>query len=106
MVTQKLTKAQKVTNFESLGKVTKEFDGKIISEESDSQIQVTLSTYKRVFSYSGGWRMLLLINLILLSQFLTDSMLTYKIGLWATDQKVQIENSARFAIQLVGVVCF
>ena len=35
MVTEKLTKAQKLENFESLGKVSKEFDGKIISEESD-----------------------------------------------------------------------
>ena len=104
--TKKLTIAQKLKNFEKLGQITKECDGKIISEESLEKIEVNKETYKKVFAYAGGWPAFIAMNVINLTQFFCRDITTYKIGQWAVGEGVQLENSSSFAVTLFGIVCF
>jgi hypothetical protein len=42
---QELSYSEKIEKFEKLGRITKEDDGKIITEENDEKIIVTWSSY-------------------------------------------------------------
>ena len=81
-----LSRTEKIQVFEKLGRITKESDGKIISEENDEQIEVNWKSYVSLVKYSGGWNRLLLLNISLIAIVYCETLLAYKIGEWAHNE--------------------
>ena len=85
-IEKELTYHEKLEKFEKLGKVTKEDDGKIISDENDEKIKITWKTYKKVLDYAGGWNRLIFLNITLIAKTYCETMLSYKLGEWAHNE--------------------
>lgn len=83
---------EKLEKFEKLGRVTKEDDGKIICEENKERIAVTWESYAMILKYAGGWSRLLFLNIALIVKTYCETMLSYKIGEWAHNEHLQLEN--------------
>ena len=50
-----MTDEDKIEKFKSIGKVSKDSDGKIILDENDEKVVVTFKSYSQLVSYGGGW---------------------------------------------------
>jgi hypothetical protein len=47
--------------FDKLGKVTKGHDGKIVKNENEEEIEVTMDQYIRLLKFCGGWNRLIIL---------------------------------------------
>ena len=52
---------QKMEMFDKLGKVTKGHDGKIVKNENEEEIEVTMDQYIRLLKFCGGWNRLIIL---------------------------------------------
>lgn len=84
--------------FELLGSVSKDNDGKIIKNENEEVIRVKLSTYADLIRLCGGWPQLLAVNVVLAGFVYFKIMTDYTCGQWASDQTVQKEKYKMFTI--------
>jgi len=50
-----MTDEDKIEKFMTIGKVSKESDGKIVLNENDEKVLVTFKSYSQLISYCGGW---------------------------------------------------
>jgi ABC-type proline/glycine betaine transport system ATPase subunit len=57
---------EKLRIFETLGRVTKEADGKIIKDENEEVIDVTMADYMVLLKTSGGWPQIIFLQLIMI----------------------------------------
>ena len=52
---EELTKDEKLEMFEKIGRVSKDNDGKIITNENEEEIVVTWKEYLKLLKFGGGW---------------------------------------------------
>ena len=50
-----LTDQEKIEKFKTIGKVSKDSDGKIITDENEEKVEVTFKSYCQLIKYGGGW---------------------------------------------------
>ena len=50
-----MTDEDKIEKFNSIGKVSKDSDGKIIADENKEKVEVTFKSYSQLVNYGGGW---------------------------------------------------
>jgi len=58
-----LTDEEILEKFKTIGRVSKDSDGKIISNENDEKVEVTFKSYSQLISYAGGWTGIIWANL-------------------------------------------
>ena len=68
--------------FESLGRLTKEDDGKIIKDENEEIIDVKMADYAMLLKISGGWPGLVLLQFIMVGFTICKIQTDYTIGEW------------------------
>ena len=83
--------------------VSKENDGKIINEENEERIIVTWRSYVELLNYSGGWKMLLFLNIVIIAIVYCETMISYKIGEWAHNEALQLENYNEFTLTIISL---
>ena len=69
--------------FDKLGKVTKGHDGKIVKNENEEEIEVTMDQYIRLLKYCGGWNRLIILQFIMIGFTICKIQTDYTIGKWA-----------------------
>ena len=50
-----ISEEDKLEKFKTIGRVSKEDDGKIIKDENDEIVTVSLKSYVELVKYCGGW---------------------------------------------------
>ena len=59
-----ITDQEKLDKFETIGRISKEQDGKIIKDENEEVVKVTLQSYRKLVAYGGGWVGIVWLNLL------------------------------------------
>lgn len=76
---------QLLEKFETIGKVSKENDGKIIADENDEKIKITFESFNKIIKYCGGWVGIIWINIFYALCPLIVVYNRYLIGKWTED---------------------
>ena len=69
--------------FETIGRVSKDNDGKIIKNENEEKIKVNIYEYLKLLKFCGGWNRFILLQLIMFGFTICKIQSDYSIGLWA-----------------------
>jgi hypothetical protein len=77
-----------LTAFEKLGNVTKENDGKILTNEDDEKADVTFSTYWKLIKYYGGLKFVIIYNISAIVFKYYETKVEYTMGLWSSDESI------------------
>ena len=56
-----MTREEKLQMFETIGRVSKDNDGKIIKNENEEKIKVNVYEYLKLLKFCGGWNRLILL---------------------------------------------
>ena len=59
-----ITDQEKLEKFETIGRISKEQDGKIIKDENEEVVKVNLQSYLKLINYGGGWVGIIWLNLL------------------------------------------
>jgi ATP-binding cassette subfamily C (CFTR/MRP) protein 1 len=76
---------KELEEFESLGKVTDDNDGRIIKDENKEIVNVEWSSYHWLIKLSGGYVNVIMLQLILSGFVYCKIQNDYTVGLWAAD---------------------
>jgi ABC-type multidrug transport system ATPase subunit len=52
---KELTDEEKIEKFKTIGRVSKDSDGKLITDENKEKVEVTFKSYSQLVKYGGGW---------------------------------------------------
>ena len=93
-----LTKYEKFQKFKTLGRISKEFDGKIIKDENEELIIVKMATYFKFIKAGGGYTLFILLNVTLMGLVWCKIQLDFTIGEWVlvTDKKEMDKKFGEF----------
>ena len=69
--------------FEKLGKTSGDKDGKIVKDENEEEIEVTMAQYVRLLKFCGGWNRLIILQFIMIGFTICKIQTDYTIGKWA-----------------------
>lgn len=82
---KQLTDEEILEKFKTIGRVSKDSDGKIIADENDEKVKVTFKSYSQLVNYGGGWTGIIWTNLFFILKVLIRVYNQYIIGQWAHD---------------------
>lgn len=97
-----LSKDQKLKRFKSLGKISKEDDGRIIDDEIDAKTTITWTDYMKAASMYGHWSNLLAINLLQMGISFIRINITYKMGQMA---EVASSSQDKYSQLIFSIIC-
>lgn len=84
-VVTRSTEADVVKEFELLGRISSECDGKIIKDENEEVIRVKISSYTQLVRICGGWWTLVWGNIFMIGFVYFKFMTDFTCGKWAAD---------------------
>lgn len=79
--------------FDRLGKVSKDNDGKIVKDENEEEIEVTMASYIRLLKFCGGWNRLIIVQFIMIGFTICKIQTDYTIGKWANLNSMEEQQS-------------
>jgi len=92
--------------FDRLGKVSKDSDGKIVKDENEEEIEVTMAQYVRLLKFCGGWNRLIILQFIMIGFTICKIQTDYTIGKWANlDSREAQQNNFKWFTFLAFSYC-
>jgi len=59
-----VSRKEKIELFKTMGRVSKDYDGKIIKDENEERIHVTMASYARFLRFAGGYSLFIAMVII------------------------------------------